>query len=128
MAACAAVGATIRADGLREKALLGKLTEELEKLEGIVLNGAHEAPHILSLSVPGVPTQNSLNILQDKGICVSAGSACAKGHRSHVLSAMELPPEVIDGSFRVSLCRDTTEEELQLLVKTLRDEILPRAR
>ena len=127
-AACAAVGATFRADGLREKALLGKLTEELEKLEGIVLNGAHEAPHILSLSVPGVPTQNSLNILQDKGICVSAGSACAKGHRSHVLSAMELPPEVIDGSFRVSLCRDTTEEELQLLVKTLRDEILPRAR
>ena len=94
----------------------------------VVLNGAHEAPHILSLSVPGVPTQNSLNILQDKGICVSAGSACAKGHRSHVLSAMELPPEVIDGSFRVSLCRDTTEEELQLLVKTLRDEILPRAR
>ena len=127
-AACAAVGATFRADGLREKALLGKLTEELEKLEGIVLNGAHEAPHILSLSVPGVPTQNSLNILQDKGICVSAGSACAKGHRSHVLSAMELSPEVIDGSFRVSLCRDTTEEELQLLVKTLRDEILPRAR
>ena len=127
-AACAAVGATFRADSLREKALLGKLTEELEKLEGIVLNGAHEAPHILSLSVPGVPTQNSLNILQDKGICVSAGSACAKGHRSHVLSAMELPPEVIDGSFRVSLCRDTTEEELQLLVKTLRDEILPRAR
>ena len=127
-AACAAVGATFRADSLREKALLGKLTEELEKLEGIVLNGAHEAPHILSLSVPGVPTQNSLNILQDKGICVSAGSACAKGHRSHVLSAMELAPEVIDGSFRVSLCRDTTEEELQLLVKTLRDEILPRAR
>ena len=127
-AACAAGGATFRADGLREKALLGKLTEELEKLEGIVLNGAHEAPHILSLSVPGVPTQNSLNILQDKGICVSAGSACAKGHRSHVLSAMELSPEVIDGSFRVSLCRDTTEEERQLLVKTLRDEILPRAR
>ena len=45
-----------------------------------------------------------------------------------MLSAMELPPEVIDGSFRVSLCRDTTEEELQLLVRTLREEILPRAR
>ena len=36
---------------------------------------------ILSLSVPGVPTQNTINILQDHGICVSAGSACAKGHR-----------------------------------------------
>ena len=127
-AACAAVGATFRADSLREKALLGKLVEELGKLDGVVLNGIHEAPHILSISVPGVPTQNSLNILQDKGICISAGSACAKGHRSHVLSAMELPPEVIDGSFRVSLCRDTTEEELELLVGTIRDEILPRAR
>ena len=127
-AACAAVGATFRADSLREKELLGKLVEELGQLEGVVLNGIHEAPHILSISVPGVPTQNSLNILQDKGICVSAGSACAKGHRSHVLSAMELPPEVIDGSFRVSLCRDTAAEELELLVNTLRDEILPRAR
>ena len=127
-AACAAVGATFRSDSLREKALLTKLAEELGTLEGVVLNGVHEAPHILSISVPGVPTQNSLNILQDKGICVSAGSACAKGHRSHVLSAMELPPEVIDGSFRVSLCRDTTEEELELLVATVRDEIVPRAR
>ena len=127
-AACAAVGATFRADSLREKGLLEKLTVELSQLEGVVLNGAHEAPHILSISVPGVPTQNSLNILQDKGICVSAGSACAKGHRSHVLSAMELPPEVIDSSFRVSLCRDTTEEELELLIRTIREEILPRAR
>ena len=127
-AACAAVGATFRADSLREKELLGKLVVALESMEGVVLNGAHEAPHILSISVPGVPTQNSLNILQDKGICVSAGSACAKGHRSHVLSAMELPPEVIDGSFRVSLCRDTTEEELELLIRTIRDEILTRAR
>ena len=127
-AACAAVGATFRSDSLREKEMLRKLTEELGKLDGVVLNGIHEAPHILSISVPGVPTQNSLNILQDKGICVSAGSACAKGHRSHVLSAMELAPEVIDGSFRISLCRDTAEEELALLVKTLREEILPRAR
>ena len=127
-AACTAVSATFRAESLQEKELLGKLVGALESMDGVVLNGSHEAPHILSISVPGVPTQNSLNILQDKGICVSAGSACAKGHRSHVLSAMELPPEVIDGAFRVSLCRDTTEEELELLIATLRDEILPRAR
>ena len=87
-----------------------------------------DAPHILSLSVPGVPTQNTINILQDHGICVSAGSACAKGHRSHVLEAMGLSPEIIDGSFRVSLCRDTTAEELDTLVSVIREEILPRAR
>ena len=102
--------------------------EKVSALEGIVINGCHEAPHILSLSIPGVPTQNTINILQDHGICVSAGSACAKGHRSHVLEAMNLKPEIMDGSFRVSLCRDTTEEELQLLLQVVRDEILPRAR
>ena len=88
-------------------------------MDGIVINGAHEAPHILSLSIPGVPTQNSINILQDAGIFVSAGSACAKGHRSHVLEAMKLSPEVMDGSFRVSLCRNTTQEELDALISGL---------
>ena len=127
-AACAAGAATFREDIRREKQLLDDLTEELSGLEGMKVNGCHEAPHILSLSVPGVPTQNTINILQDHGICVSAGSACAKGHRSHVLEAMHLPPETMDSSFRISLCRDTTEEELQKLVTVIREKILPRAR
>ena len=115
-AAAAAGAATFREDISREKALISGLVEKLSALPGVVINGAHEAPHILSLSIPGVPTQNSINILQDAGICVSAGSACAKGHRSHVLEAMKVPPEVIDGSFRVSISRDTTEAELDTLV------------
>ena len=95
-------------------------------VDGIVINGAHEAPHILSLSIPGVPTQNTINILQDKGICVSAGSACAKGHRSHVMTAMKLAPEVIDGAFRVSVSRYTTHEELDALICCIQKDILPR--
>ena len=101
---------------------------DLSTLEGVVINGAHEAPHILSLSVPGVPTQNSINVLQDAGICVSAGSACAKGHRSHVMTAMNLSPLVIDGSFRVSICANTTKEELDTLVSVIRDKVLPMRR
>jgi len=127
-AACAAVSATFRQDSIREKAMIDALAERLQAIDGVTVNGAHEAPHVLSIAIPGVPTQNSLNILQDSGICVSAGSACAKGHRSHVLSAMELPPEVIDGSFRVSVCKDTTQEELDLLVTIIKDQIVPRAR
>ena len=127
-AACAALSATFNADAARERALLDGAVSRLSELDGLVVNGAHDAPHILSLSVPGVPTQNTINILQDHGICVSAGSACAKGHRSHVLEAMGLSPEIIDGSFRVSLCRDTTAEELDALVSVIREEILPRAR
>ena len=115
-AACTAGAATFREDVEKEKALLAKLITALENTEGVVINGAHEAPHILSLSIPGVPTQNSINILQDAGICVSAGSACAKGHRSHVMEAMKLSPEVIDGSFRVSLCKDTSYEEIDALL------------
>ena len=124
-AACAAGAATFKADIDREKALLNYAIEKISGMEGIRVNGAHEAPHILSLSVPGVPTQNTLNLLQEDGICISAGSACAKGHRSHVLSAMNLPPEVIDGAFRVSLSRETTTGEIDILLKALEEKVLP---
>ena len=124
-AACSAGAKTFRTDIAHEKALLGKLTAAVEEMKGIEILGCHEAPHILSLSVPGVPTQNTLNLLQEDGICVSAGSACAKGHRSHVLTAMNLQPDVIDGAFRISLCKDTTEEEIDTLLHSLKQKILP---
>ena len=124
-AACGVGAATLKADIEREKSLLAYAIEKLEAMEGIRVNGAHEAPHILSLSVPGVPTQNTLNLLQEDGICISAGSACAKGHRSHVLSAMKLPGEVIDGAFRVSISRETTMEEIDALIKSLEEKVLP---
>ena len=127
-AACSALKATMTADIAHEKALLAGLVEKLSALPGVVINGAHDAPYILSISIPGIPTQNSINILQDAGICASAGSACAKGHRSHVLDAMKLSPAIIDGSFRVSLCRNTTQEELDILCHTIEADILPRVR
>ena len=124
-AACGVGAATLKADIDREKGLLSYAIEKISCMEGLRINGAHEAPHILSLSVPGVPTQNTLNLLQEDGICISAGSACAKGHRSHVLSAMNLPPEVIDGAFRVSISRETTREEIDQLLKSLEEKVLP---
>ena len=126
-AAAATAGAvTFREDVAKEKQLLHALVEKLQTVEGLKINGAHDAPHILSLSIPGVPTQNSLNVLQDAGICVSAGSACAKGHRSHTLTAMGLRPETMDGSFRISLCRDTTWEELEKLAEVIEKDIIGR--
>ena len=127
-AACTAVSATFRSDIQREAGLIAQYAEKFAALEGVVVNGCHEAPHVLSLAVPGIPVQNTINILQDHSICVSAGSACAKGHRSHVLSAMNLAPEIIDSAFRISLCRDTTEEELETLYRVLKEEVLPRVR
>ena len=127
-AACTAVSATFKEDAKREKEMIASLAEKLSALEGVCINGIHEAPHVLSVSIPSVPTQNTINILQDHGICVSAGSACAKGHRSHVLTAMKADPQQIDASFRISLSRDTTQDELDVLYKVIRDEILPRVR
>lgn len=125
-AAAEAGGKTFREDIARERGLLENLCARLEALPGVQLNGAHDAPHILSVSIPGVPTQNSINVLQDAGICVSAGSACAKGHRSHVLTAMGVSEKAIDSAFRVSLSRETTQEEIDALVQVIRENILPR--
>ena len=127
-AACAAVNATFREDAQRESGLIAEFSEKFAALDGLTVNGAHAAPHILSLAIPGVPVQNTINILQDHGICVSAGSACAKGHRSHVLTAMGLSPERIDAAFRISRCRDSTRQELETLYTVIRSEILPRIR
>ena len=117
---------TFRQDIQREAELLHSLCEKLSALPGVKLNGAHEAPHILNVAIPGLPTQNSINLLQDRGICVSAGSACAKGHRSHVLSAMGIDGETIDASFRVSLSRETTQEDVDLLARAVEEALLPR--
>ena len=115
-AACTALANTLSDDTGREKTLLDYAIAHLSEIPDVVINGSHQAPHILSLSIPGVPTQNTLNILQDAGICVSAGSACAKGHRSHTLTAMRLTPEVIDSSFRVSLSRESTQQNIDALL------------
>ncbi len=119
-AACREIFPTLRADITHETELLDGLIQQLKELPGVTINGAHQAPHILSLSIPGVPTQNTINILQDAGICVSAGSACAKGHRSHTLTAMELSPEVMDSAFRISLSRETTTEDIDALVSGIK--------
>lgn len=127
-AASDAMSKTFREDISRETEMISFLVNKLSALSGVILNGSHDAPHILSISIPGVPTQNSINILQDAQICVSAGSACAKGHRSHVLTAMGIRPEIIDCTYRVSLCRDTTMEELNQLVQAIEQNILPRVK
>ena len=61
--------------------------------------------------------------LYDRGFCVSAGSACSKGHRSHVLEAMEVDPALIDGSIRISLSSETTEGEIEAFLNSLPEVI-----
>ena len=71
------------------------------------------AGHVCCVAFPGCRAEVLQNALDAEGICVSRGSACAKGRRSHVLESMELPAGVIDGALRVSFGRDTTEADVR---------------
>ena len=120
-AACAAASKNLRAELAEEERLKNTVVEGLAAIPGVQIIGAHEAPHIVSFAIPGVRSQGLINCLQDREVYVSAGSACAKGHRSHVLEAMGIEPALIDGSVRASLSRFTTEKEVALLLDAVKD-------
>ena len=122
-AACEAALPTLREDLAHEIELKERIRAGLLAIEGVVLNGAQTAPHIVSFAIPGVRSQGIINCLQDREVYVSAGSACAKGHRSHVLEAMGVAPKVIDGSVRASLSRFTTEEEADALIAAVAEAV-----
>lgn len=90
--------------------------DKISALEKVYVNSPKDAlPYIINISVEGVPSQVMLNSLSSMGICVSAGSACAKGHRSDVLTAMGVSPKGIDSAIRISLSKTTTENEMEML-------------
>ena len=104
-----------RMEALKERCLVGLQ----ERVPDAVILGSHAAPHVISLGIPEVRSQGLLGALEERGICVSAGSACARGHRSHVLEAMEVPGELIDGAIRVSFGFETTEDEIDAFLRGL---------
>ncbi len=89
-----------------------------DELEGVVFIGGG-APNILSISLPGYPSEVLMNFLERSGICVSKSSACKKGGRSHVLEQIGLQPAVIDSALRISFSRFTTLEEVDALCTEL---------
>lgn len=101
--------------------------ERLGEIDGLVFNSADNAsPFILNIYIPSfMRSQTVIQELSAKyGIYVSSGSACAKGKRSHVLTAMHLPDERIDKSIRISFCRSNTKEDIDILANALKELIL----
>ena len=88
--------------------------------------GESGAPHIVNAAFPGVGAEVLLHTLEDKGICISAGSACSTHKRapSAVLTAMGLSKEEIASSVRFSFCEWNTKEEIDRTVGVLK-ECLP---
>lgn len=96
----------------------------LKNIPNVEINSpADGLPYIINMSVMGIPSQVLINYLSDKGIYVSAGSACKKGHRSEVLSAMGLPSKVIDSAIRVSMSRYTTAQEMEVFASAINDAV-----
>lgn len=107
-------------------------TDEIQKLENVKVNGPlyeEGAPHIVSVSFAGVRSEVLLHALEDRGVYVSAGSACAthKHTVSSTLKSMGVAQEMLDTTIRFSFSIFTTKEELDYTLKCL-NEILPMLR
>lgn len=113
--------------GLRDMLIQG-----VGSIEGVRVNGCpgHEgAAHVVSLSVRGIRSEVLLHALEEKGIYVSAGSACAsnKPQTSATLKAIGVERELLDSTIRISISVFTTEEEIQYTIQAL-CELVPMLR
>jgi cysteine desulfurase len=105
--------------------------ERLKEIEGTFINCLEEdikktAPHILSVSFEGLKSEVLLHALEDKGIYVSAGSACASNHPglSGTLKAVGLRNDLLDSTIRFSFSGYTTIEEAGQAIEALK-ELVP---
>ena len=98
--------------------------EGISKIEHATVHGLtdeNSAPHIISVGIAGVRSEVLLHTLEDKGIYVSSGSACASNHPaiSGVLRGIGTSQEYLDSTLRFSISEFTTKEEIDYTLETL---------
>lgn len=112
-------GTAARVATLRDKLEQGILS----RIPDVKVNGdpAHRVPNTTNISFGYIEGESILMYLNDFGICASSGSACTSGslEPSHVLRAMKVPFQFAHGSIRFSLSAQTTEAEIDLVLKEL---------
>lgn len=97
-------------------ALKNRLLARLDRMENIGINSGEDCvPNIINFSVRGVRSEIMLHSLEEREIYVSSGSACSRGKPGGVLSALGVSDKDADCALRVSLCADTTAEEIDFL-------------
>ena len=114
------------------KSLRNFIMDELEKIEGTVLNtgrGDNFAPQIISVSFEDIRAEVLLHALEDRGIYVSSGSACSSNHPgiSGTLKAVGIREDLLDATIRISLSELNNMEEAKYLIDNL-NELLPLLR
>lgn len=96
------------------------LRSRLKELDNVQINSDDKCcPYIINFSVVGIRSETMLHYLEERGIYLSSGSACAKGKKSYVLSSMGLSSERADSALRVSFSRYNSRDEIDILVKEL---------
>jgi cysteine desulfurase len=122
---CAARLAAERLPEMEQR--LGALRDRIEsqvraRIPEVKINGtATRLPNITNLSFASLEGEAAVIALDLEGVAVSTGSACSSGslEPSHVLAAMGLRPEIVQGSLRLSLCHHNTEAEIDRALEIL---------
>lgn len=109
--------------------------EEASKIDKVKVNGVKcengefdvysTAPHIMNISVSGLRSEVMLHALEERGVYVSAGSACASHSKkeSSTLKAMGANDLEMDGALRISMSFFTTKDEIEYMLKSLKEVI-----
>jgi len=94
------------------------LLEGLEGLCAYAVNSPPDAlPYVTNISFIGIKSEPMLNFLASRGVYVSSGSACAKGRRSKVLTAMGLDDDRLESPVRISFSRFTETSDIDALLE-----------
>lgn len=112
----------------RLRVLRDTLQQNIKQAFPTAVFSGHEKHRLsghLHVSFPSIDGERLLFSLENRGVLVATGSACAanKGTRSHVLTAIGLSPQVADGSIRISLGHLSTDENTALAGKILIEEV-----
>lgn len=95
----------------------------MDNIPDIILNGhpTNRLPNNIHISISSIEGESIVLMLDEKGIQVSTGSACSSHDLevSHVLRAINQPSNIMHGSLRISLGKDTTKEDLDCCVQEL---------
>ena len=109
-------------------AIKDRFIKGVSGIEGVKINGLtgrDSAPHVVSVSIAGIRSEVMLHALEDKGIYVSAGSACAsnKPATSATIKAIGVEKQYLDSTLRFSFSVLTTEEEIDYTLQQMYDMI-----
>lgn len=105
--------------------------DKLSDIDNIKINSPiadHITPYILNVSFVGIRAEVLLHMLEEEGVFISTGSACSsnkiRSKGSHVLNAIGLKPEQIEGAIRFSFNGENTKAEVDYTIEALKKSLL----